>query len=134
MEPNQQLADELLASLQFEHLEELEIALQQQSDNCSQQQQLHQQQQIQDERSEAVLPPSPAAEEIVDLSNAHVDVKPNLANLDELLWLTQTVGIQSQQSFNGVGSAADLQSLLGPTSNPQPQQSVQQPQPQRVSI
>ena len=73
----------LIAALQFDQLQELEMALQQESDNCSQQQQQQQQpqQQIQVEHSEeAVLPPSPIAEEIVDLSNAHAgsDVKPNL--------------------------------------------------------
>ena len=138
MEPNQQLADELLAALQFDQLAELEMALQQESDNCSQQQQQQQEQQPQQQiqvvehSEEAVLPPSPIAEEIVDLSNAHADVKPNL---DELLWLTQTVGIQSQQSFNSVGSA-DLQALLGPcapTGTSQPQPPVQQ-QPQRVNM
>ena len=140
MEPNQQLADELLAALQFDQLAELEMALQQESDNCSQQQHQQQQQQQQPQQQiqvvehaeEAVLPPSPIAEEIVDLSNAHADVKPNL---DELLWLTQTVGIQSQQSFNSVGSA-DLQALLGPcapTGTSQPQPPVQQ-QPQRVNM
>ena len=138
MEPNQQLADELLAALQFDQLAELEMALQQESDNCSQQQQQQQQQQqpqqqiqVVEHAEEAVLPASPIAEEIVDLSNAHADVKPNL---DELLWLTQTVGIQSQQSFNSVGSA-DLQALLGPcapSGTSQPQPPVQQ-QPQRVN-
>ena len=135
MEPNQQLADELLAALQFDQLAELEMALQQENDNCSQQQQQQQQpqqQQIQMVTEEAVLPPSPVAEEIVDLSNAHADVKPNL---DELLWLTQTVGVglQNQASFNSVGSA-DLQALLGPCPPATQPQHPEQPQPQRVNI
>lgn len=128
MEPNQQLADELLSALQFDQLAELEMALRQESDNCQPQQQ--QLQQVQMVSEEATLPPSPIAEEIVDLSNAQADVKPNL---DELLWLTQTVGLQSQQSFNSVGSA-DLQALLGPCPPvSQPQLPVQQ-EPQRVNI
>ena len=129
MEPNQQLADELIAALQFDQLAELEMALQQENDNCSQQQQQQQQQQPQQiqmvTEQEAMLPPSPIAEEIVDLSNAHADVKPNL---DELLWLTQTVGIQNQASFSSVGSA-DLQALLGPCPP-----ASQPAQPQRVNI
>ena len=137
MEPNQQLADELLAVLQYDHLADLEMALQQENGNCSQQQQQQpqqppQQQQIQMVTEEAVLPPSPVAEEIVDLSNAHADVKPNL---DELLWLTQTVGVglQNQASFNSVESG-DLQALLGPCPPATQPQQPEQPQPQRVNI
>ncbi len=119
MEPNQALADELLAALQFDHLAELEMALQENAEVvCGPQiQQVNVTQ-------EAILPPSPVAEEIVDLSNNAPDVKPNL---DELLWLTQTVGLQNQASFNSVGSA-DLQALLGPCHQSQqpitPQQQV----------
>lgn len=135
MEPNQQLADELLAALQFGgQLDELEMALQQESDNCSQQQLQPQQPPLQQVvvPDDATLPPSPVAtEEIVDLSHAQGEIKPNL---DELLWLTQTVGLgslQSQGSFSSVGSA-DLQALLGPCPPGATQSPVQHQQQQQI--
>ncbi len=131
MEQNQQLPSDLdlLTTLQFDQLAELEMALQQQqqqeSDNCH-----HQQQAVQVAPADATLPPSPAAEEIVDLSHAQPEVKPTL---DDLLWLTQSIGLQSQGSFSSVGSA-DLQSLLGscPPAQATPVVQQQQQQPQLI--